>query len=133
MAFYRGMDGSVQWNSQAVSQVISWDASATLATLTTTVMGVLWETSTTGTGSWSANVTTRMDYGDTNGQKVMVDALLAATPSSTAVTVLLRESATKYLTGTAFVTGVTKGASLGVIIELRLALTGTGPLTVAWS
>lgn len=134
MAFYRGMDGSVQWNSQAVSQITQWTANSSLEVLATTKMGDAWATATTGLGSWSASFSTRLDYGDTNGQKVVIDALLAATPSATAVALQLRmTSTTKYLGGNAYVTGVRVVQQMGAIIELSVDVTGTGALTPTWS
>lgn len=134
MAFYRGMDGSVQWNSQAVSQITSWNASSSLEVLPTTKMGDPWATATTGLGSWSGSATARVDYGDTNGQKVLVDALLAATPSATAVALQLRiTSTTKYLGGNAFVTNIRVTQQMGAIVEIAFDFTGTGALTPTWS
>lgn len=133
MATYRGMDGSVQHNSQPVAEIKGWTLNASAEMLEDTVQGDPWRTFVGGLATWSGSAQGNFDYGDTNGQKAIVDKILAATPNFTPVTMQFRVSATKFLTGTAIISQVQPGAQLGQITEATFQFQGTGALTPSWT
>lgn len=133
MATYRGMDGAVQYNSQAVAELKGWTLNASAEMLEDTVQGDPWRTFVAGVATWSGSATGNFDYGDTNGQKAIVDKILAATPPGTAVTMQFRVATTKFLTGSALVQQVQMGAQLGQITEATFQFQGTGALTPSWT
>ena len=134
MATYRGMDGSLALATTAVGEVFGWAATINGETLEDTVFGDNWVTMKGGLASWSATCNARFDYGDTNGQKVLTDLLLAATPAFNAADVRFRiDGTTKYLSGAGLVSSIAITQQLRNIVEATFTITGNGPITPTWS
>lgn len=133
MATFRGMDGSVTFATNVVGEVKSWSAQVTGEVLETTKMGDKWATKKGGVGSWNGQIVCHLDYGDTLGQKAMIDKLIATVPSETGTAAELLVNTGKKLTGTILITGVAVTAQLGAIIELTLTFEGSGVPVIAWA
>lgn len=133
MANFRGMDGSIQYNGNPVGEVKGMSVQSTIDLMEDTVMGDAWKTQVPGLAEWGGSADVQLDYGDTLGQKAIIDKLLAATPPGTAVTVQFRVSATKYFSGNAILTGIDIQSVLGQIVTAKYTFKGTGALTPTWS
>lgn len=132
MATFRGMDGSVTFATNVVGEVKSWNANVAGEVLDTTKMGDKWRTVKGGVGSWSGQITCQLDYGDTLGQKAMVDKLINASPDITGTAAELLFATGKKLTGTILITGINFVTQLGSIIEISFNFEGSGQPTIAW-
>ena len=133
MATYRGMDGSITFAANVVAEVKSWSLTSSLETLDGSKMGDAWRIFVGGMGTWSGQATCNLDYGDTLGQKAIIDRIATATPGTTSAALLLRQSATKTWGGNVFVTGFNITQALGQIVEAQLTFQGTGALSLAWA
>lgn len=132
MATYRGMDGSVTFAANVVGEVKSWNAQITGEVLDTTKMGDKWRTVKGGVGSWSGQLVAQLDYGDTLGQKAIIDKLIAATPSDTAFAAELLANTGKKITGSIFIASIAITAQLGSIIEVTIGFEGSGAPAISW-
>lgn len=134
MATFRGMDGSVSWAAGAVAQVTAWNANVNAEVLEDSSMGLKWRTHKGGMIDWTGVITARLDYGDTAGQKAMLDTILGASPSlGAAATELIIAGSTKKLSGSAIVVSAQITQQLGNIVEVQMTVRGTGALTIAWT
>lgn len=132
MATYRGMDGSFTFATNVVGEITSWSATVNLELLDSSKMGDKWQKNRTGMGSWSGQLTCHFDYGDTLGQKAIIDKVIAAVPADSSFAAELIASAGKKITGNIVITGVQVGAQLGSVIPVTLTFTGDGPPVLAW-
>jgi hypothetical protein len=134
MANFRGMDGSVRFNANVVGEIKDWSMNATIEELDDTVMGDSWATVVGGISKWTGSASAQLDYGDTLGQKAIIDKLLIATPASSSTALELRVSATKYFSGSALLSGINISSGLGAIVMVSFNFTGNGALLVgSWS
>jgi len=131
MATFRGMDGSLQFNAQAVGEVKSWNIDTSMEVADTTKMGDTWKASVGLQGSFRGTAQCNLDYGDTNGQKVIIDRLLAATAAG--LVGQFRASATKYISCNIIITGMTINAVLNDVIQVTFTFTGNGAPTISWA
>lgn len=138
MATFRGLDGVIHWNgANIVAQVLSWSINTVLEQLDSSVMGTTWRQNVGGMAQWTGNAACRLDYGDTLGQKDIVDEVMQATPTGASVAVIFfvddTTAANKKFSGNAVVTGLNIVSQIGNIVELQVTLTGDGQLTPAWA
>jgi hypothetical protein len=133
MANFRGMDGSVRFSANVVGEVKDWQMTASIEELDDTVMGDSWATVVGGISRWTGTATAQLDYGDTLGQKAIIDKLLIATPASGSTALELRVSTTKFFSGNALLSGVNISSGLGQIVMVTFNFTGNGALTPTWS
>ena len=133
MAQFQGKGGSIQFNSQAVAEVQSWSIDSEQDELDTTAMGADWRTFLGGLAAWTGEIELNLDYGDTNGQKVIIDKLLAATPVGTTTPVQFRVTATKYVGGNALVRRINFRGNRDNLFTFVVSLRGSGALTPTWS
>lgn len=133
MATYRGMDGSVTIAAAVVGEIKSWSVNTGVETLESTSMGLGWRTFVGGLAQWTGQATANLDYGDTTGQKAIVDRVVAATPLSTGAAMVFRQSATKTWSGSALVNQIGINQQLGAIVEVSFSFQGTGALALAWA
>lgn len=133
MATMRGMDGSLSLGTTAVGEIFDWTLNTNLAILEDTVMGDAWVTNKGGLGSWSGTARARFDYGDTAGQKAIIDEINAAIPQGDIADIRFRVSATKYFSGAAIASSIAITAELQNIIEATFTFTGNGSLLPVWS
>lgn len=134
MANYRGIDGSIMYNAQAVAEVQGMNVRSSLNLLDDSVMGDAWKTFVADQAEWDGTADVQLDYGDTNGQKAIFDKLLIASPATAPVTVQFRVAGTtKIFQGSAFVQNIDITGQVGQIVKARITFKGTGPLTPSWS
>lgn len=130
MATIRGMDGSVTVGGSAVANVTQWSLTAPREKLDASVMGDSSKTYKLGMKDWSGQVTCRFDYGDTTGQKAILDAALAASPTALAFEFVTESSGTTF-SGSAYPELQNAAAALSQIDEIQFNLIPAGDLTVA--
>lgn len=132
MATYRGMDGALVLGTMPgtpVLEVTNWTINSMLEILPTTVMGDKWATNKPGVASWTATATAFLDYGDTTGQKPLIDAILAAIPTGViAIINFVLDNDPKHFIGEVIVNSHNFTAALGQIVGVVFNFTGNGPL-----
>lgn len=133
MATYRGMDGSVTFATNVVAEVKSWSAQVTGEVLDTTSMGLKWRTVKGGVAQWNGQMVAQLDYGDTLGQKAMIDKLIQTTPDSVGAAAELLVNTGKKLSGTILITNIAITQQLGSIVEVTIGFEGSGQPTIAWA
>jgi predicted secreted protein len=134
MAFYRGMDGNVTFGGTAVANLKGWTLTTNAEILDTTKVLDPWKTVKGGVAAWSATATFHLDYGDTTGQKLIVDDLMAATPLTASTAWVFRvNSTTKIFTGNGLISNIRVTQQLGSIVELSVDVTGNGQIVPSWS
>lgn len=133
MATFRGMDGSVTFAAAVVGEIKSWSINASAEMLEDTAMGDKWKTFVGGIAEWSGQATANLDYGDTNGQKAMVDKIAVATPASTGAALEFLVNTGKKYTGTALVSGFQITQQIGEIVQVQFDFQGSGALAVTWA
>lgn len=133
MANYRGLDGSFALSTNVVGEVKSWNLTADLDLLDTTVMLQYWDTGKTGRARATGTVTANFDYTDTNGQKVMIDAVFQATPNGSISAARFRIDATKYISGNFLITQIQAVAEVGNIVQATYNIRSNGALVMTWS
>ena len=133
MATFRGMDGSVTWATQVVGEIKAWSLNVSEETLETTKMGDAWRGFVGGLADWSGQATANLDYGDTNGQKVIVDRLVVTSPQSGTGALVLRQATTKTWSGNAIISGLNITQQMSSIVEVQFSFKGSGALAIAWS
>ena len=131
MATFRGSDGALQYNSNAVGEIQSWELSVDRPELETTAMADTSAEFTLDIPNWSGTATVNFDYSDT-AQAAIVAQVIAGTVAS-AVTAQFRVSSTKYLSGSVLVRSASVSSQRGSIVTATLQLRGTGALTATWS
>lgn len=133
MANFRGMDGSITFATNVVAEVKSWSVNISDEVLETTSMGLKWRTVKGGVAQWSGQLVAQLDYGDTLGQKAIIDKLVAASPDFAGTAAELLAAATKKIAGTILITGVAINTQIGSIIEVTITFEGSGQPTITWS
>jgi predicted secreted protein len=133
MANYRGMDGSVTFATNTVAELKGWSINTSIEILDPTVQGDKWRKAVGGLASWTGAAQGNVDYGDTNGQKAIVDKLIAATPASTAFASEFLIGTTKKITGNIVVTTIAIASQMGEIATIQFTFTGNGAPTMSWS
>lgn len=131
MATFRGMDGSLKVGANTVLQVTRWTLSGPREKLDASVLGSGSKVYVLGQKDWSGTVAVRFDYGDTNGQKALIDQALAANPTPLVLQFLL--SSTKYFEGSAYPELGNVSAELGTIVPAEFNLIPSSDLTITWS
>jgi len=133
MSTFRGMDGSVRLGANVIGEINNWSMTTDLELLEDTVMGDTFRSFKGGLASWQGSVAGHLDYGDTLGQKVLIDKVLSGAPDASAITLELRVTATKYFTGSAILFGIQVSAALSQIIPISFNFQGAGALTPTWA
>lgn len=131
MSTYRGMDGSVQVDASTVAEVVGWTINAPRDRLEDTVMGDASKTYKVAQKDWSGQMEVRFDYGDTAGQKALVDGALANNPAAMAGQFHI--DATKYFAGSFYPVLDEVRADKGEIVGARISIIPAGDLTITWS
>lgn len=133
MAFYRGIDGSLTIATVSLGQLKSWDITSSIADLDTTSIGDSWKSSVSELASWSGSLDLAVDEALT-AQATIWTWFTGATPGGAAVAAEFRiSSTTKKLTGNIILKSFAPSVKLGAIDSVKVAFTGTGQLTLAWS
>jgi hypothetical protein len=129
MATFRGMDGTVGLADDLVAQITQWSFQAEFEILETTVVGEAYRTRRTGLGDGSGSLTVRFDYGDTLGQKVLLDKFTGAKPDGAIQNLRL------WLDNdpNAVLTTFPLTSALGAIVEATVSFQNNGPFALTWS
>ena len=133
MATFKGFNGSFTTGGNAVANIRSWSLNVETQELDITKFGQVWETKEVGIGRWSGTLVAQFDYGDTSGQKALVDKLVATTPAATSQALVFQVATSKTLSGSAFLTALSIPQELNGIVEITFSFVGTGALTPSWA
>lgn len=133
MATYRGQDGSVSLATNVIGETTQWSFTTEFEILEDTVQGDVARTRKTGVVDWNGSFTARFDYGDTNGQKALLDLFTGGTPDGAVANVRFRVSATKYFSAAAVLQSMSIQDGIGGIVELTANVLGNGQYTITWS
>lgn len=133
MATYRGQDGSFGLGATVVGEVESWQVTGTMQALETTVKGNVARTYRPGLADGTGQAVVKFDYGDTAGQKVLIDQILQAVTTNLAdVRFGMDEPATRYLNGEAVVTQWAIDSPLDGLVMCTFQFQLSGPMTITW-
>lgn len=129
MSTRRGMDGSFSYSGSPVLATEGWEYTAKADQMEASVQGDSWKEHVPGLAEWSGKVNLRFDLAD-SGQLALHNALLVATPGTSAVAVIFRmfAGAGGGVTGTAFVEDFNASAPVNGIVKAVVTLRGTGAL-----
>jgi hypothetical protein len=132
MANFANDLGSIEVGSQAVGEVLaySWDG-ADVGVIEDTIKGETVRTFKSGRVDLGTfTITAQFDYGDTNGQKVLLDDVIAGT--GTSLTVDLISDTGKEINLTGFATGVSVENAEGEGIQQATYVGKVTAASVAW-
>lgn len=125
MATHKGSEGTVKVGSNAIAEIRSYNIDETADVLEDTSMGDTARTYKSSLTSFSGSIDVFWDETDTSGQGALdigAEVTLNFYPEGDA-------SGDTYYSGSAIVTGVTRGASFDGLIEASISVQGTGALT----
>tara|TARA_R110000823_G_C15807345_1_gene487831 strand:- start:31 stop:423 length:393 start_codon:yes stop_codon:yes gene_type:complete len=128
MAIHKGSEGTIQVGAgtDAIAEIRSYSIEESADTLETTSMGDAARTHLASLTSFSGSIDVYWDETDT--------AQIALTVGSTVTLKVYPEgtaSASKYYSGEAIVTGVSRSASFDGLVESSISIQGSGVLTLA--
>lgn len=129
MAVLAGKDGEVDLGSAKIGYIDNFSLSIEAGTSEASQLGDQWKQFIGTAKGWSGSFSGTFDYGDTQ-QKSIIDNLISAN-ASTSVTLKLKVSAALTLTGTAWVSNASVGASHGDKITISFNFQGSGALAPA--
>ena len=124
-----GKDGEVKVGSSKVGYIDNFSVNIDMGTEEISALGEDWKSYLATAKGWSGSFSGTFDYGDTNGQKALVDNLVSGTGAS--VTLNLKVSEALTLTGTAFLTGIGVSGSHGGKIAGSFNFQGSGAIAAA--
>lgn len=130
MAVLAGKDGEVKLSSSKIGYIDNFSLSIEAGTAEVSAFGDQWKGFIGTAKGWSGSFSGTFDYGDTNGQKAIIDNLISGS-ASTSVTLSFKVSASLTLTGTAWISNASVGASHGDKISISFNFQGTGALAPA--
>lgn len=129
MAVLAGKDGGVDLGTSKIGYIDNFSLSIEAGTAETSQLGDQWKEFIGTAKGWSGSFSGTFDYGDTQ-QKSIIDNLISAN-ASTSVTLKFKVSAALTLTGTAWVSNASVGASHGDKITISFNFQGSGALAAA--
>lgn len=134
MPTYRGQDGSFALATVGVGEVESWQVTATMQTLETTIKGNVARTYRPGLGDGTGQAVVKFDYGDTGGQKVLIDQITNAVATVLAdLRFALDEPPTKYFHGSAVVMQWAVDSPLDGLVMCTFQFQISGGLQITWA
>lgn len=125
-------NAAITFTSNAMAKVRTWGLSASVEVMEDTGMGEAWKSNQPGVASFSGTAEAYLDYGDPV-QKKIIDNLLAATPSRTAVGVLFGTNPKKQCYGMINLSQIQITGQLGSIFTISFSFTGTGAARPDWN
>ena len=125
-----GKDGEIDLGVNKVGYIDNFSLSIEAGTAEVSSLGDQWKEFIGTAKGWSGSFSGTFDYGDTNGQKAIIDNLISAN-ASTSVTLKFKVSASLTLTGTAWISNGTIGGSHGDKITISFNFQGSGALAAA--
>lgn len=124
MAALVGYSGAVKIGANTVALMDTWELSPTANIYDITSFGDTWKTKLGGLKDWTAKVSGKYDFTDTNGQEALWTAFLAGTT----VSVELDVDGTHHFTGSAFVKTPPIKVGVDATISVEFDLEGSGAL-----
>tara|TARA_B110000879_G_C11005190_1_gene444710 strand:+ start:47 stop:433 length:387 start_codon:yes stop_codon:yes gene_type:complete len=126
MSIHKGSEGTVHVGTDAVAEIRSYSIEESADTLETTSMGDSARTHLASLTSFSGSIDVYWDEADTAQTALTVGTSVTIKfyPEGTA-------SSSKYYSGTAIVTGVSRSASFDGLVESSISIQGSGVLTLA--
>jgi hypothetical protein len=122
--------------SNALPQATGWDLDIQIKDLETTSLGDKWRSSVTEIASWSGSLAMRLDY-SLPAQAAVFNRLSGATPGGILGTIVLGvgQGATtfKAAVGAAEFKSAALKNQIGAILDVKVAFTGTGQLSLLWT
>ena len=127
MAALVGYSGNVKIGANAVALLDSWELSPSANILDNTAFGNAWKVKVSGLKDWTAKVSGRYDFTDTNGQMALWTAFL----NGTSVSLELDVDGTHKFTGTALVKSPPIKTGVDALISVEFDLEGISALVYA--
>ena len=126
MSIHKGSEGTVHVGTDAVAEIRSYSIEESADTLETTSMGDSARTHLASLTSFSGSIDVYWDEADTAQTALTVGTSVTIKfyPEGTA-------SSSKYYSGEAIVTGVSRSASFDGLVESSISIQGSGVLTLA--
>tara|TARA_B110000459_G_scaffold72000_1_gene80857 strand:- start:896 stop:1282 length:387 start_codon:yes stop_codon:yes gene_type:complete len=126
MSIHKGSEGTVHVGTDAVAEIRSYSIEESADTLETTSMGDSARTHLASLTSFSGSIDVYWDEADTAQTALTVGTSVTIKfyPEGTA-------SSSKYYSGEAIVTGVSRSAAFDGLVESSISIQGTGVLTLA--
>lgn len=131
MASLQGFGGTATFNGSTVAQIQRWEVTASQDIIDYTSMGDRWRKRQGGLAEWSGRID--VVYEKLTGQLGMTDSLIAATPTSSAVTCVFQLASGKTFTGSAIVARISVSGDKADKFDASFELMGDGELTDAWA
>jgi predicted secreted protein len=125
MATHKGSEGTVKVGSNAIAEIRSYNIDETADTLEDTSMGDSARTYKPSLTSFSGSIDVFWDETDTSGQGALdigSEVTLNFYPEGDT-------AGDTYYSGSAIVTGVSRGAAFDGLVEASISVQGTGALT----
>ncbi len=129
MAVLAGKDGEVKLSATKIGYIDNFSLSIEAGTAEVSQLGEQWKGFIGTAKGWSGSFSGTFDYADAQ-QKSIVDNLISGN-ASTSVTLAFKVSATLTLTGTAWISNGSVGASHGDKITISFNFQGTGAISAA--
>ena len=135
---YTGRDGSLQLNGTTLAKVSTWSLQGELETLETTTLGDSQRTYTPGVQGFNGNASL-LYYRDDTGRndagtllRTVIKTSGVSSSDTVSLTLRLNDNAVNHdITVTAYITGVSIGASVGEVSRAEISFQVTGaPTTV---
>jgi predicted secreted protein len=124
MAALAGKDGLVKISTNTVALMDSWEVNPDADILDITSFGDQWKVKLAGLKNWTAKISGKVDFTDTNGQLALWTAFL----NGTSVTPRFHLDGTHYLSGTAFVKAFGPKVGVADSEQVEITLEGSGSL-----
>ena len=124
-----GKDGEIDLGTSKIGYIDNFSLSIEAGTAEVSSLGDQWKEFIGTAKGWSGSFSGTFDYGDAS-QKSIIDNLISAN-ASTSVTLVFKVSASLSLTGTAWISNATVGASHSDKITISFNFQGSGALAAA--
>jgi hypothetical protein len=125
MANHKGSEGEVKVGANTVAELTAWSLDESANTIDDSILSETVTSFQIGRTSWTGGAECFWDETDTNGQE-------ALTIGASVTLNMYPEGSTtgdQYATGTAYVTGISMGASIDGMVTRSFTFQGTGALT----
>lgn len=129
MAEKHGKEGAFKLTTNTVAHCTEWSIDAAQAADEVTAFGDYWKSFIAGMAEWSGTATGSYDYSDTNGQKVLQDLIITASPTGTTANARFYLDGTYYLAGTIFITSFSITTPVNGVVTFTIAFQGSGALS----
>lgn len=130
MSTFRGMDGSVTIATNVVAEVVSWSLNVARDLLEDTAMLDAAKTYKAGLNDWEGQLTCHLDYGDTLGQKALIDNILNSSGATVALELIVATG--KKFSGTAVPTSMQINQEKTSIVSVAFGFKAASALAVSW-